>query len=83
MSKSRQVSFAASEELYEAIELLAYCDRKSIADTLRRLVAKELIEYQFLDARAALTEQTNGSNSRFIPKSARPSLYPPNPERYL
>ena len=71
MSKSKQVSFAVSAEMYDALELLAYVDRKTIADTIRRIVAKELVEYQFLDARAALTEQTSDSNGRFIPKARR------------
>lgn len=75
MNRSRQVSFAASAEMYEAIELLAYCDRKSIADTIRRIVAKELVEYQFLDPRAALTEQTNASNGRFVPKARRKKIH--------
>lgn len=75
MNRSKKVSFAVSQEMFEAIELLAYCDRKSIADTVRRIVAKELVDYQFLDARAALTEQTNDSNSRFVPKAARKNLH--------
>lgn len=74
MNRSKQVSFAASAEMYEAIELLAYCDRKSIADTIRRIVAKELVGYQLLDPRAALTEQTNASNSRYTPKAARKTV---------
>lgn len=75
MNRSKQVSFSASAEMYEAIELLAFCDHKSIADTIRRIVAKELVEYQFLDARAALTEQTNATNGRFVPKAARQKLH--------
>lgn len=82
MSRSKQVSFSASEELYEAIEIHAYSGNETIAAAIRRIIAKEMVEYHLFDARAAVTEQTAATNSRYIPKSARPSLYPPNPERY-
>lgn len=71
MNRSKQVSFSASLEMYEALEILAYSDNKTISDTLRRIVARELVEYNILDPRAPLTEQTGASNARYVPKSAR------------
>lgn len=70
-NRSRQVSFAASSELYDAIEILAYSNNDTIANTIRQIVSKEMIEYGIFDPRAATTEQNAANNARFLPKSER------------
>ena len=75
-NRSKQVSFCASAELFDAIEIMAYSKNDTIANTVRQIIAKELIEFSLLDPRAATTEQNASNNSRFTPKAERRFLRP-------
>lgn len=72
--RSKSVSFSASSELYDAIEIMAYSDKTSIAEVVRKIVAKEMVEYSLLDPRAATTERNATINSYHRPKAERRAL---------
>lgn len=74
MSRSKRIAFAVSEELHDAISILAYSNRENISATLRKIITRELLDYGLFDARAANLEHLAETNPYFRPRAARQAL---------
>lgn len=69
MSRSKSVTFAVSEEVYDILETLAYVGREPISAVIRRIVFENLLGLDLIDAQTPATEQAAATNRRF---AARP-----------